>query len=157
MRCDCPGSASFTEAVALLFLLTLEVFAEKKASFLSPVAQNGYVPIPSFCSYQPQTPESRKVRQSPFFPVFYNKDTPWLFTCQMNFDGLIAHIPQFGKWFFRILVKSSNSCLLCLICANWPWPQKPGGSNVSTKNRSHVLFLVLLGFAMVRQNKQEEQ
>ncbi len=36
-----------------------EVFADKKASFLSPVAQNGYVPIPSFCSYRPQTPVYR--------------------------------------------------------------------------------------------------
>jgi hypothetical protein len=38
------------------FPVSEEVFADKKASFLSPVAQNGYVPIPSFCSYQPQTP-----------------------------------------------------------------------------------------------------
>ncbi len=29
---------------------------DKKASFLSPVAQNGYVPLPSCCSSQLQTP-----------------------------------------------------------------------------------------------------
>jgi len=40
------------------FPVSEEVFADKKASFLSPVAQNGYVPIPSFCSSQPQTPGS---------------------------------------------------------------------------------------------------
>jgi hypothetical protein len=38
------------------FPVSEEVFANKKASFLSPVAHNGYVSIPSFCSYQPQIP-----------------------------------------------------------------------------------------------------
>src|SRR5258708_37713334 len=38
------------------FPVSEEVVADKKASFLSPVAQNGYVPLPSFCSSQPQTP-----------------------------------------------------------------------------------------------------
>jgi hypothetical protein len=53
------------------FPVSEEVFADKKASFLSPVAQNGYVPIPNFCSYQPQTPvtETIQFRVLTLYPV----------------------------------------------------------------------------------------
>ena len=38
------------------FSVSEEVFSDEKASFLSSVAQKGYVPIPTSCSNHGQTP-----------------------------------------------------------------------------------------------------
>jgi len=47
------------------FPVSEQVVADKKASFLSPVAQNGYVPLPSCWSSQPQTPDSTRKEAAP--------------------------------------------------------------------------------------------
>jgi len=42
----------------LLISFSKEVFSGGRASFPPPPALLGYVPLPTFCSYKPQTPPS---------------------------------------------------------------------------------------------------
>jgi hypothetical protein len=40
------------------FSVSEEILSGEKASFLPPLALLGYIPIPTFCSYCPQTPST---------------------------------------------------------------------------------------------------
>ena len=54
---DFRGFGEDEQTSTFLFLPAfVPALSDQQASFLSPVAQNGYVPLPSCCSSQPQTP-----------------------------------------------------------------------------------------------------
>ncbi len=46
------------------FSVPQKVLSGEKASFLPPLALLGYIPIPTFCSYCPQTPSTKSLVHS---------------------------------------------------------------------------------------------